>query len=217
MIDNQESICFMCFEDYQLSDISYLCEKECFINIKDKHLICENCISKWCEVNKRLNINRIEYKCPGCKNWSFKLIDIEGDSVYFDTDEYTSSDSDEEIIDYNNLNNNNLNNQNKCHFNLFRITFKKIKMILTRCFSKCFEKYSFCYFLIIYLVTVILIGFIVSSLWLFIIVYDCDKDTFYNEIIVKKWTESYYYLGICPVYACFFIILVLFCIKCFKE
>ena len=28
MIDNQESICFMCFEDYQQSDISYLCEKE---------------------------------------------------------------------------------------------------------------------------------------------------------------------------------------------
>ena len=220
MTNNDELNCFMCFENYKNSNISYLCKNTCFINSKTDIIICNKCLIEWCKLNNELTSSSIKYKCPGCKEWSFNILDIEGDNIYFDIeDDYSEDDYlDDNISQINNY------NENKCNVKCCKIRvnsicerFNKIKITLKTYLFKCFNKCSFFLYLILYLLILILIGFIISSLWLFIIVYDCNKQNFYNEVIIKEWKEPYHYLGICPIYACFFIILVLLCIKCFKE
>ena len=93
MTNNDELNCFMCFENYEGSNISYLCKKTCFINSKTDTIICNKCLIEWCKLNNELTSSSIKYKCPGCNEWSFNILDIEGDNIYFDIeDDYSEDD-----------------------------------------------------------------------------------------------------------------------------
>jgi len=155
--------------------------------------MCSRCIIEWTKRNKKKENDNLKYKCPICRNWSLKLVkDIE---IVDELDPIIKQDIEQ-------------NNQYcSCNINCnFRIFLEKL--------SRFIDKYNIYIRIILYLLLLIIIGFIISSLWM--IIFEYDIDTFKEEVIHKKWTDPIYYIIICPLAAAIFIIISLLCIGCIK-
>jgi len=191
--DSNHNMCCICYDYNITNNIHYECSNECFFNDKTNCIMCSRCIIEWTKRNKKKENDNLKYKCPICRNWSLKLVkDIE---IVDELDPIIKQDIEQ-------------NNQYcSCNINCnFRIFLEKL--------SRFIDKYNIYIRIILYLLLLIIIGFIISSLWM--IIFEYDIDTFKEEVIHKKWTDPIYYIIICPLAAAIFIIISLLCIGCIK-
>ena len=212
---NVHNICNICYEHNITTNIQYICDSKCFFNNKLNCIICDECITNWIKTYKKIIDNKTIFKCPICNKWGLKLIE--------DIEKLNETDSINNIQeqDIENLNEtdtiNNIQEQDieqnnqccSCNLNIncnFRIFLEKL--------SRFINKYNIYLRIILYLLLLIIIGFIISSLWM--IIFEYDIDTFKEEVIHKKWTDPIYYIIICPLVAAIFIIISLLCIGCIK-
>lgn len=204
---NVDNICNICYEHDVTYNINYICDSKCFVNNKNNLIICDKCIFNWIKKNsKNVNNNKI-YKCLICSKFTFKIInDIE------------SFNQETKII--------NINEEELELLNIQEIETPNNCCILNiECnFISCLKYYFYRYIhnhkvflsIITYLLFVSIVGFLISSLWMFLFDYDLDTTKFKEKVINKDWSNPLYYFGLCPLYGNIFFIIILLVLMCFK-